>query len=375
MGLGDTYRYEYNRLVGRVEDRTTGEDGDSCFVLGRNSRCDDGIGIPRRQGLDAEASLFEQFLPTFEQKKAERLNILAVKAFYGPLSTMKMKEYLSGTFFDTRASLFRNKFKLSPLQEAHIDGIKEALDAMRPLPTDIATALAIEIASLTVYHSNNIENAGLGISETEIVVKGIFCPPGQNTMSRFLETWTHCKSLALVIDYVRSGLGRENLRPSHFRAIHAALMAETPTACPGTWRKESVFIAGNPTQVLATPPEIDALVNQVFEYANSSTDHNIEIMINVHSWLARIHPFVDGNGRSIRLLMAFLAMSGGLPGVAFTCGANKYFSAIRDWDNSPNQFGTLVLEELDMMFDVYQKAIHTAGAVANKRSKKAFTVL
>jgi hypothetical protein len=169
-------------------------------------------------GLDAEAS-FEQFLPTFEQKKAERLNILAVKAFYGPLSIMKMKEYLSGTFFDTRASLFRNKFKSSPLQEAHIDGIKEALDAMRPLPTDIANALAIEIASLTVYHSNNIENSGLGISETEIVVKGIFCPPGQNTMSRFLETWTHCKSLALVIDYVRPAwsvrtLGRRTFVPS-----------------------------------------------------------------------------------------------------------------------------------------------------------------
>lgn len=29
--------------------------------------------------MDSEASLFEQFLPTFDQKKAERLNILAVK--------------------------------------------------------------------------------------------------------------------------------------------------------------------------------------------------------------------------------------------------------------------------------------------------------
>ena len=326
-------------------------------------------------GVDSEASLFEQFLPTLDQKKAERLNILAVKAFYGPLNTIKMKEYLSGAFFDTRASLFCKKFKLTTTQEVHIDGIKEALDAMPPLPTDIATALAIEIASLTVYHSNNIENAGLGISETEIIVKGIFCPPGQSTMSRFLETWTHCKALALVIDYVRSGLGRENLRPSHFRAIHAALMAETPSACPGTWRKESVFISGNPTQVLATPPEIDALVNQVFEYANSSKDHDIEIMINVHSWLARIHPFVDGNGRSIRLVMVFLAMSGGFPGVAFTCGASKYFSTIRAWDNSPNEFGRLVVEELDIMFDAYKKAMRTAGAVENERSKKASIIL
>jgi Fic family protein len=246
---------------------------------------------------------------------------------------------------------------------------------MRPLPVDVATALAVEIAALTVYHSNRIENAGLGMSETEIVIKGIFCPPGGHTMTAFLETWTHSRALALVIDFVRSGLTKINLRPSHLRALHGALMAETPSACPGTWRTDQAFISNNPSQVLATAPEIEGLINQVFEYINSTSDHDIEIVTNVHAWLMRIHPFVDGNGRSIRLLMAFLAMSAGYPGVAFTCGATKYFSTIREWDENPGHFGSLVVGEISQMFSVYERAEKTSVVVAKQRSRKEFTVV
>jgi hypothetical protein len=76
---------------------------------------------------------------------------------------------------------------------------------------DVATALTVEIATLTIYHSNRIENVGLGLSETEIIIKGIFCPGGRQSMSRFLETWTHAKALAIVIEYLRTGLTRHTI--------------------------------------------------------------------------------------------------------------------------------------------------------------------
>ena len=194
-----------------------------------------------------------------------------------------------------------------------------------------------------------------------MIIRGLFCPASEQPMHKFVETWTHAKALAHVVDLIRSGLTRRYLRPTHLREIHRLLMAEDPTACPGTWRKEAAYISSQPENVLASPSEIDPLVESVFEYLNTSNDHEIEVAINVHAWLLRVHPFADGNGRVIRLLIAFVAMSGGYTGIAFTCGADQYFKAIRAWDRDTTIFGSLFVRELNTIAEVYKKA---AKAVA-----------
>jgi len=240
---------------------------------------------------------------------------------------------------------------------------------------DIATALTVEIAALTVYHSNRIENVGLELNETEIIIKGIFCPGERQPMNRFLETWTHAKALAIVIEYLRTGLTRYNFRPSHMREIHRCLMAEDPSACPGNYRSNMAFIGTNPDQVLASPPEIDGLVQKVFQYVNETKDHEVEILTNVHTWLVRIHPFADGNGRVIRLIMTFLALAAGYTGIALTGGVDEYFKGIRCWDDNPEEFGGIVVREMMKMFAVYEKAQERAEQLAKNRNRKEFMVV
>ena len=111
-----------------------------------------------------------------------------------------------------------------------------------------------------------------------------------------------------------------------------------------------------------SPLGIEPLVENVFEYLNTSDDHEIEVAINVHAWLVRIHRFADGNGRVIRLLIAFLAMSGGYTGIAFTCGVDQYFKAIREWHKDTTVFGSLFVTELTKMAEVYEKAATGLGA-------------
>jgi hypothetical protein len=116
-------------------------------------------------------------------------------------------------------------------------------------------------------------------------------------------------------------------------------MSGWPEACPGTYRKESRFIFSNQDQVLASPSEIQSLVENVFRYMNGSWDHDVRVKVNVHSWLVRIHPFADGNSRIVTLVSTFPTLSSGCCGIAFTHGAEPYFGPIRAWDSDPKGYG------------------------------------
>ena len=149
-----------------------------------------------RLHADMDSSLFEQFLPTLQHRRAERKNARAVKMFYSPPTSIQ--HFVLGRHFSTKSRLFQMKFRLTQEQETALASMHTKLQNLRPLPGDVATALTVEIAALTIYHSNRIENVGLELSETEIIIKGIFCSSGRQPMSRFLETWTHAKALALL---------------------------------------------------------------------------------------------------------------------------------------------------------------------------------
>jgi fido (protein-threonine AMPylation protein) len=313
-----------------------------------------------RSNADMDSALFEQFLPTLQNRQAERQNTKAVKLFYSDLKSPQ--SLISGTHFSEKSHLFTTQFHLNQEQKQQIALMHNKLQNLHSFPTEISTELAEEVATLTIYHSNRIENAGLDIRDTNLVIKGTFCP-GESPTKRFLETWTHGNTLAIVIEYLRTGLTRHHLRPSHMKELHKCLMAEEPVFLPGNYRRDNAFVSTNPSQVLACPLEINSLVEKVFRYINETEDHEIEILINVHMWLVRIHPFADGNGRVIRLIMTFLALNAGYTTIALTGALEEYFRSIRCWDESPEIFGGIIVREMLRMTDVYDKA----GERAQKR--------
>ena len=127
--------------------------------------------------------------------------------------------------------------------------------------------------------------------------------------------------------------------------------------------------------MLASPPEIESLVEGVSQYINESRHHDLEIIANVHAWLVRIHPFADGNGRVIPLVATFLALSSRYTGIAFTGGVDEYFASIRDWDQDPQVFGSLVLQELENMSKVYTKACSDGEVLARTKANRQFVAI
>lgn len=87
------------------------------------------------------------------------------------------------------------------------------------------------------------------------------------------------------------------------------------------------------------PPEycdIPELLNELVEYVNTTDDHPLIVAAVVHYQLVTIHPFEDGNGRTARLLSAYiLDLSGyGFNGIGsleeyFAYDIDEYYEAIQ----------------------------------------------
>ncbi|HTJ92131.1 MAG TPA: Fic family protein, partial [Pararobbsia sp.] len=90
-------------------------------------------------------------------------------------------------------------------------------------------------------------------------------------------------------------------------------MKEPGIARAGRYRQENVAITGastTPPDFLHLPQEMAAMV----EWCETTNElHAIERAAQLHARFAKIHPFIDGNGRTGRLLLNFELMKAGYP--------------------------------------------------------------
>jgi Fic family protein len=82
----------------------------------------------------------------------------------------------------------------------------------------------------------------------------------------------------------------------------------------GKYRKIQVYISGD----MAEPPrssEVPILMGELFDWHRSNQDnlHPVLLASEFHYRFVKIHPFVDGNGRTARLLANIILMQSGYP--------------------------------------------------------------
>ena len=239
---------------------------------------------------------------------------------------------------------------------AEIEQLKAELDKFRSLDNDrIREALAIEYT----YESNRIEGNTLTLRETDLVInKGLTI--GGKSMREHLEAINHKDA----IDYIKEIAQKEtDLSERVVKDIHALILRGIDKENAGTYRKVPVMISGA-RHIPPQPYLIEQLMEEYFEFyeANKDTLHPVILSAEMHERLVSIHPFIDGNGRTSRLVMNLLLIRNGYP-IANIKGDTEsrlqYYEALEavQMEDNKNSFIQLIASEVKKSLAHYLKLL------------------
>ncbi len=191
-----------------------------------------------------------------------------------------------------------------------VDAKKAKLDAARPLPPHTVSSLREKLTLEWTYHSNAIEGNTLTLRETKVVLEGITV--GGKSLREHFEITNHRDAILYVEEIVTQ---QEPLSEWQIKNIHRLILKEIDNMEAGRYRHENVVISGAST----TPPDflhLDEEMRQLiawYEQIQTDQKHPIIRAAELHTRFVKIHPFVDGNGRTGRLLLNFELMKAGYP--------------------------------------------------------------
>ena len=205
-----------------------------------------------------------------------------------------------------------------------VDNLKKKLDSKRPIPKETLKSLKESINLEWTYNSNGIEGNTLTLRETQVVLEGITV--GGKSIKEHLEAINHEKAILFLDDLVKDN---EPISEWNIKNIHQLILKDIDNENAGRYRKENVTIKGAthiPPDYLKVPELMEKLI---LTYNTWSEYHPIIQAALLHGELVKIHPFVDGNGRTSRLLMNLVLMNKGYNPVIIKKESRlKYYEAL-----------------------------------------------
>lgn len=196
------------------------------------------------------------------------------------------------------------------LLSEQLTDLKKCLDSFRPLSVEQVTHLNDVFDTEYTYESNRIEGNTLTLIETDLIINKGLTVAGKK-MQEHLEAVNHKNAIEYIRDIVDDN---QDLTEATLRKIHSIVLAGIDFKNAGCWRTDRVRILGS-RHVCPNPIKIPQLMGEFFAYyeANKNTLHPVVLSANMHEKLVSIHPFIDGNGRTARLIMNLILLKHGYP--------------------------------------------------------------
>lgn len=230
-------------------------------------------------------------------------------------------------------------------QLAEIDALRARLSTLRPLPVEALKKIEEAFNIEYTYESNRIEGNTLTLQETELVVNEGLTISGKS-MREHLEAINHAEAIDYIRDFARSDAA---ISERTIKEIHALVLHGIDRDNAGRYRSVPVRISGS----IHTPPQPYLLAEQMqafmskFAEMEAQSIHPVLIAAYLHEALVRIHPFIDGNGRTSRLLMNLYLLRHGYTLVNLKGSDDarrRYYNALEASHTDPVPFQKLVIE-------------------------------
>jgi Fic family protein/DNA-binding XRE family transcriptional regulator len=188
---------------------------------------------------------------------------------------------------------------------AQIDVLKEKLDKLRQFDSyRIAQALELEYT----FESNRIEGNTMTLRETDLVINEGLTISGKS-MREHLEAINHQEAIAYIKELMNKNT---SLIEREVLSIHNLILRGIHPEDAGRYRKVQVMIKGSAHM----PPQPFLVAKEMEDYfiwyeTNKKKLHPIVLAAEMHERLVTIHPFIDGNGRTSRLVMNLILLQNG----------------------------------------------------------------
>ena len=222
--------------------------------------------------------------------------------------------------------------------------LKEELDHKRPLTEAELKRLNEEFMVEYTYNSNAIEGSTLTLKETSLVLQGITI--NKKPLKEHLEAIGHKDAFYYVCDLVRE---KTPLTESIIKQIHSLVLVAEPQD-RGVYRKLPVRILGanhTPPQPYLVSKQMEDLMINYKKWIK--TKNIVEVVSLLHLNFEFIHPFIDGNGRTGRLLVNLVLMQNGFPPIDIKFSdRQRYYDCFEDFavSNKPRAMIDLISDLL-----------------------------
>jgi len=219
---------------------------------------------------------------------------------------------------------------MSPLLQNSIASKKQELDRNRPLPSAVVQNLEGEFLLEWTYNSNAIEGNTLSLRETELVLNRGLTIGGKSLREHF-EVINHAEAITYLESFIekKTALSDDFIRGLHRRILHNIVELEA-----GMYRRHNVrIVAANHLPPGAT--KVARLMGGLVDWytQNAGAIWVPDLAAEFHHRFVHIHPFMDGNGRTARLLMNFILMQDGYPpAVILRVDRKKYYRVLQEAD-------------------------------------------
>ncbi len=213
------------------------------------------------------------------------------------------------------------------------DKLHEQIRAHRPLDSYEVKQLKEYYRIGLTWSSNALEGNSLTESETKVVLEDGITIGGKPLKDHF-EAIGHSEAFDLLYKLADS----QDIKEADILGLHRLFYYRIESETAGRYRERNVIITGTDF----TPPTPTAVPLAMHEFMGNLPSlrqlNPVEYAAMLHLNLVTIHPFIDGNGRTARLLMNLALLQAGYPiTIIPPIIRGDYISALRDSNKGDNK--------------------------------------
>jgi len=239
---------------------------------------------------------------------------------------------------------------------------KEQLDKLRPLSDAQVKNLKNVYDIQLTYNSNAIEGSTLTYSETKLILnEGITI--GGKSINEHLEVINHKEAIGFIEEL--ANINTREITLKNIKNLHHLVLKGIDNKNAGAYRTQNVGVVKSDGEIhsFTQPLKIEEEMSEFIKWLHSQTAKEpILLATLVHLKFVSIHPFIDGNGRTARLLMNLVLLQNGYPqAIIKVSNRVAYIQAVERYqqsgDNDCSDFYEVVLQSVSDSLDLYSKII------------------